>query len=190
MLNKNFFRKLKQDFKNYQIDRRKIISQSNDALHKSKQAIFALHRGEVSEADKILKEAEKIFLDLEKKFRRTEKLRGEGSYLAALEEYAEAKLFFNYLKTGRVGKIKEINIGHETYLGGICDFTGELVRKAVAEATKGNIGEVEKIKQTVELVMKELIEMNLTGYLRNKYDQAKNNLRKMEEMLYQIKLKQ
>jgi len=38
--------------------------------------------------------------------------------------------------------------------------------------------------------MAELIEFDLAGYLRTKYDQAKTNLKKIEYIAYELKLKQ
>ena len=76
-----------------------------------------------------------------------------------------------------------------SYLGGICDATGELVRRAVNEAAAGNFGEVEKIKGIINDVIAELVQFDLTGYLRTKYDQAKGNLRKIEQINYEIKIR-
>jgi len=37
--------------------------------------------------------------------------------------------------------------------------------------------------------MSELVEFDMTGYLRTKYDQAKGNLRKIEQINYEINLR-
>jgi hypothetical protein len=37
--------------------------------------------------------------------------------------------------------------------------------------------------------MEQLVEFDMTGYLRTKYDQAKGNLRKIEQIHYEINLK-
>ena len=95
----------------------------------------------------------------------------------------------NYLKNEKVDFIKDVDLGLETYIGAICDFTGELVRKAVAMATAGKFKKVEKYKKVVEDVMGELIKFDMTGKLRTKYDDAKRNLRKIEEICYDIAIK-
>lgn len=189
MLNKQFFTKLKKDFLEYVGYRRQIIKNSGDALHKSKQAIFSLHRENFKEAEGLLKEAEGIFSYLKNKIKKQEVLDSEGAYKAAVEEYVEAKLFYNFLKTGKINKIKEMDITFNSYLGGICDLTGEILRRAVNQASRGNYKEVEKARDIIEEIMAELIQMNLTSYLRVKYDQAKNNLKKIEQIIYEIKIR-
>jgi len=113
----------------------------------------------------------------------------EGAYLAAMEEYVEAKLFHQYLKNGKISAITGLKIDCDSYLGGLCDFTGELVRKAIYLATKHRYKEVEACAQAIEAVMGELIQFNLLGPLRPKFDQAKNNLRKIEEIMYDLEIK-
>ena len=72
---------------------------------------------------------------------------------------------------------------------GICDLTGELVRRAVNQVVQGNTGEAEKIKQAINEIMAELVEFDMTGYLRTKYDQAKRNLKKIEHIIYELKIR-
>ncbi len=189
MINKKFFKDLKGEYEVFNKERKIIIARSNDALQMSKQAIFAFHRDDLKEGSRLLKSVEKIFGDLLKMTGRAGRLKEEGAYKAALEEYVEAKLFGQYIKTGRIKPISEVTVDTDAYIGGICDLTGEMVRRAVLLATKNKKKEVATIKQDIEDIMYELIYMNLIGYLRTKYDQAKNNLRKMEGILYDIKIK-
>lgn len=190
MLNKKMFEQLKKDFEFYAEERRKLIGVSNEALMKSKQAIFSFHRDDMAEGNALLAGAEKIFSDLEDKFRQDEELRYEGAYRAALEEYVEAKFFGGFLEGKKVDYVKGVKIDADSYLGGLCDFTGELVRKAVMSATEKKFDKVEELVGGVRDVIGELIKMNLTGYLRTKYDQAKNNLRRAEEILYDVKMRE
>lgn len=189
MLDKKFFQSLQEKYKSFITGRRMIIRESNDLLHQSKKIIFSLHRGETKDAEKMLKEVESGFKNASRLFKEDDSLRFEGSYRAALEEYVEAKLFFNFLKNKKITSIKEVEIGFDGYIGGVSDLTGELTRRAVILATKGKIEEVEEIKKIVEDVIAELIEFDLTKYNRVKFDQAKHNLRKLEDILYQTSLR-
>lgn len=189
MLNQKFFKKLEDEYSLYATERGQLIGESNNALGMAKQAIFAMHRDDLAGAKKLLGEIEGIFKNLEKRFKKDEDLRGEGSYRAAIEEYVEAKLFFKFLIENKIDEIKEVKVDLDSFLGGLCDVTGEIVRKAVAAATKGKFDDVKKYKEAVETIMQELIKMNLTGYLRTKYDQARNNMRKIEEMMYDISIR-
>lgn len=188
MINKKFIQKLKKEHEAQNSERRQIISLSNIILHDSKRVIFSLHRNDIKKSEDMLKEIEKILQKLEKKFGYT-RIREEGAYRAGAEEYVEAKMFFYAMTGKKVDKIKEIKLSHESYLGGICDLTGELVRRAVNMAASGNIGEVEKIKKVINDIMAELVEFNMAGYLRTKYDQARGNLRKIEQINYEIKIR-
>jgi len=59
MLSKTYIEKIKKEYLDYAEKRRDIIKFSGDALHSSKRAIFAMHRGEGGEAE--IKLAETIF---------------------------------------------------------------------------------------------------------------------------------
>ncbi|MFH1233953.1 MAG: hypothetical protein V1649_04915 [Patescibacteria group bacterium] len=188
MINKKFIQQLKKEYDGHESERRQIISLANVALHDSKRVIFSLHRGDVSKAEISLLAIEKILTDLEKKFG-SDRLVEEGAYKAGLEEYVEAKMFY-LLSVGQIiDKIEKLKLSVDSYLGGICDLTGELVRVAINKSANGQHAEVAKIKKTISDIMAELVEFDMTGYLRTKYDQAKTNLRKIEQINYEINLR-
>ena len=188
MINKKFVHQLKKKYDEHESERRQIISLSNVVLHDSKRVIFSLHRGDAQVADLSLTEIEKILINLEKKFSYS-RLAQEGSYKAGVEEYVEAKMFNKLLKGEKVDIIKGITIDVEGYLGGICDLVGELVRQAIKMATVGKLTEVEKIRKIADDIMAELVEFDMRGYMRTKYDQAKGHLRKIEQINYEINLR-
>lgn len=188
MINKKFLKKLKEEYSNYNSERRQIISLANVILHDSKRIIFSLHRGEVEKCGEALIEVEKLIKKLDEKFAYN-RVNAEGSYRAGVEEYVEAKMFYNVLTGEKIDKIKGIKLNFESYLGGICDTTGELLRKAVNEAAQGNIFEVKKMKEIIGDILAELVEFDMTGYLRTKYDQARGNLRKIEQVNYEVSLR-
>jgi translin len=189
MVDKKLFAKLEKDYDSYDIGRRIIIKHSNDILKLSKQAIFALHRENVADAKKKIDEAGKELKYLETKIKVEKGLQHEGSYLAGVEEFVEAQLFYQFIKTGKVGEIKGYDIGTNSYLGGFSDLTGEIVRRAVYLATKRKYKEVAKCQQAIEEVVGQLIQLNLGGYLRTKFDQSKNSLRKIADIMYDLELK-
>lgn len=188
MLKHQFINSLKKNYLKKNKDRRQIISQATVVLNNSKKAIFALHRRDLKLAAEKLKESDKIIKSVLADFglaRASE----EGAWLAGLEEYAEAKLFFSFISTGHIGRIKEVKLPLESYLGGLCDLSGELVRLAINEVIEQNLDAVGKIKDTINEILNELIDFDLSGYLRTKYDQARNNLKKIEQINYEINLK-
>lgn len=190
MLNPKLFQQLLKDFMVYSSKRHQIIKDSSDALRLSKQAIFTLHRDEIEPAEKLISEIESILKNIKINFEKDPSLRYEGSFRAALEEYAEAKFFYNVLVGKKIDFLAEEEINYEGYLAGICDLTGELVRKAVNQATKGKFNDVKKYRDVTEEIIGELIKFNMNnGHLRSKYDDAKRNLRRLEEILYDVKIK-
>lgn len=188
MLNKKFIDSLKKDYLKKNNDRRQIISLSNIILNNSKKAIFAVHRKDLKLANEKLNDNEKMISQIIKNFG-GERATEEGAFMAGMEEYTEAKLFFNFVSTGKIDKIKEVNVPIESYIGGLCDFTGELVRRAVNEIIDKNLNEIKPIKAAINEVLNELIDFDITGYLRTKYDQARGNLKKIEQIDYEISLK-
>jgi len=188
MISKKFIEKLKKDYADSNSERRQIISLANVVLHDSKRVIFSLHRGDNKIAEESLTAIEEVLKKLEKKFGYS-RIMEEGSYKAGVEEYVEAKTLFMVINGQKIDAIKGLKIDVEGYLGGVCDLTGELVRRAVNQAASGNWEEVPKIKKIINDIMAELVQFDMTGYLRTKYDQARGNLRKIEQVDYEVKLK-
>ena len=187
-LQTNYLKKVGNDLLDFAIKRRDIIKQTGDALHFSKRAIFAMHRDDMKEAGIKLKEAEKIFKDLNKKYARDARVQEEGSYKAGLEEYVEAVLLHQFLNTGKIGEIKGLPISGESYVAGLCDVPGELYRYAIKSATSRNVEMVKRCNEMAQQITGELIEFNLTSYLRNKFDQAKSAVQKIEQVVYELSL--
>ena len=189
MLDKKLFEELLASYKNYTKLRDQIIIDSRDILRNSKQAIFALHRDNVAEAKEKLATAENIFTGLGKTYRRESALLDEGSYLAALEEYIEARLMYQFVTLGKIGEVKGIRVNPNVYIAGLCDLPGELYRYAIAAATKHDLKMVKTCAHLSDDIIGELIEFDLTSYLRTKFDQAKQAYQKLEYIVYEVLLK-
>ncbi|MBI2436632.1 MAG: hypothetical protein HYV41_02750 [Candidatus Magasanikbacteria bacterium] len=189
MLNTIYTGKLKKYLVEYALIRRDIIKLSDDALHFSKRAIFAMHRDDLTEAQMKLNDAEKNLKEVIKKYGKDERATDEGSYKAGLEEFVEATLLYQFLTTGKISEIKSLPISPESYVAGLCDVPGELYRYAIKSATIRNIEMVKKCAMTAEEITGELIEFNLTSYLRNKFDQAKSAVQKIEQIVYELSLR-
>ena len=184
-----FFQTLKKQHHDKESARREVMAKSNEALSKSKRAIFALHRDDLKASVQLMKEADALFLSCEKIFRTLPSMKEEGAYRAALEEYAEAQLFLLYVQQEEIGKISDRAMDSSIYLGGLSDCTGEIVRYAMRQVTQGNKEEAARARATVEMIIEFLLDLDLTGYLRTKFDQAKKNLRSLEEMMYELSLR-
>lgn len=189
MLDKKFFQIIRKDLLSYAEKRREVIKECGDAQHLAKRAIFALQRDNVSEAKESLSEAERILHALNKKHQKVEGLFDEGSYKAALEEYVEAVLLQQFLENKPWGEIQGIKIDSDTYIGGLADVPGELLRYAIKSATEKKFDMVKKCFIAAEEVIGEMVDMNLTGYNRQKFDQAKQALHKLQQVVYEVSLR-
>jgi len=190
MINQDFWTKTNDAQAEYDKSRRIIISQSNKALHAAKQAIFALHRNNTEESALKIEESKEILVNLEKDFDKDSGLLYEGAWKAAREEFVEASLFMMFVKGEEVGEIKGLKIRSEEYLGGLSDYTGELFRRAILLSSKRKFDDVKVIAEEISDVIDKLLAYNLTGLMRTKFDQAKKNLNKIEQVLYEISFKQ
>ncbi len=168
---------------------RKVSGLASEALSRSKRAIFALHRGTDAEAATLLKEADERFVACEEAAKKHKVTIDSGVYQAALEEYAEARLFAQYLANGKFGALEKRLMEPRVYLAALSDATGEAVRDAVRRASRGEVEIVAHALHVVEEAVEYLLSLDLTGDLRTKFDQAKKNLRSLEQMAYEVRLR-
>jgi len=181
------FKKLCQEIQDYDRARELLIKKSRDVLKLSKQVIYAVHRDELNSVAKIITEMEKEKKALEQIAQHDPEMKSEGSYKLALQEYAEALLYYQFMKTG---ELKELNVGVDSFLLGLSDLTGELVRKAVFLAGKGETIKVVEIKEEVDKIYGELLKFDFReNEIRRKVDAVKYNLLKLEDLVLQLKLK-
>ena len=118
----------------------------------------------------------------------------EDNFKKAKEEYLEAKILFVFLTKGIIYKatgkdLKEFN----TYVGGIADFCGELVRKARSESMVSEFSDV-NIKRYKEVAMKiyeDLIEYSFSNSSgnRGKIEQLKGHIDAFDRILHDFNSK-
>jgi len=171
---------------------RKILKNYADDIRQGAKRIIMIAQKEqkndafvlLQEVQKSIKEAEKIV--------RLKNLFDYGPYKAALEEYLEAWLTYQFLFPAK--KFPPIptftSVDREMYFGAISDFTGELVRIAILDATQGKTTRLLGMKQLVEdlIIACTQLEVVSGGYLRQKVEQLDKNLRKIEDIAYTVKV--
>ena len=188
MINKKYLAKVGQEIVDYSKKRREIIKVSGDILHASKKVIFALQRDDVKLAKAMLENIKNQFADLTKQYSKDKKLMQEGSYKAGLEEYVEASLFWQFLQGKDIGPIS-IAIDSDIYISGLCDVPGEIYRYAIKSATIRDFAMVKKCYAMAEDIIGSMLEMDLTGYNRTKFDQAKQDLQQLQKVVYETSLR-
>jgi predicted translin family RNA/ssDNA-binding protein len=189
MLDEKEFADIKKAFKAFDEKREAVIKESRDILKLSKQAIYSVHRGDISKAEEQLKAAEKIRAELDKQIDCDHALK-TGGFANALEEYVEAKVFLSFMQDGTIDTMSSLAVCAEAYLGGLADLTGELCRQAVLLATKNDAEKVSQIHAAIEEIYGQFVQFDFrNGELRRKYDSIKYNLQKVERVLYDLTMR-
>ncbi len=190
MLNKADVDAMRKEMLAYDSKRELLIKKSRDVLKLSKQIIYAVHRDELKQAEHLIAEIKKEKTALQKLAGNDEFLLTEGSYKVALQEYAEALLYFSVIHSKRLATKKDLAIPTFYYVLGLCDLSGELVRKAVYLAGKDRYAEVIEIKNLVDSIYGELLAFDFRdNEIRRKFDSVKYDLRKLEDLVLDLKLK-
>ncbi len=190
MIDENDFEEMKKEFDNYDDNRELVIKKSRDILKLSKQIIYAVHRDDLKEVEKLVKKIEEKKKKIEKLVSKNSKLEEIGAYRVAIGEYVEAILYHNYIKDRKILTHKDLKVTTEHYLLGIIDLTGELGRKAVQLAGKDEFKYVVEIKETVAEIYGMLLKFDFRdSNMRRKFDSVKYDLKKLEDMVLDLKLK-
>tara|TARA_Y100000310_G_C20691659_1_gene822662 strand:- start:857 stop:1387 length:531 start_codon:yes stop_codon:yes gene_type:complete len=175
MLNEKDFAKIRSVLDERENHREKMILLSRAVIKESKLIIYALQRGDEVSIEKISEMVKEID---------TESL---GLARVAVQEYVEAVCFYHFVKDGKLISADELGVDVEHYLLGVCDLTGELVRKAVKDAIEKKYDDVTKATKFVEEIYGEFLKFNLrNGELRKKSDAIKWNLQKLEQLSLDI----
>eukprot|EP00581_Thalassiosira_minuscula_P013146 CAMPEP_0183728770 /NCGR_PEP_ID=MMETSP0737-20130205/28862_1 /TAXON_ID=385413 /ORGANISM="Thalassiosira miniscula, Strain CCMP1093" /LENGTH=496 /DNA_ID=CAMNT_0025960793 /DNA_START=137 /DNA_END=1627 /DNA_ORIENTATION=+ len=183
--------------------RENLIKTCRDGQKAAKQTIFALHRGDIKRADKLLNDCEKCITDDLLPIVEEEPTLRNGSFASVLEEYVEGKLFRVWLygdgengetesnpekAVGKVLLASEISLKLSTddYLGGLCDLTGEIGRYAVS---RGTARDKEGIKLCLDSSRSIYMTLKMLGKLpRNvmkKISMVAKTVEKLERVYYE-----
>lgn len=186
MLNKNEFNKIRHEMHKLDLKREEVIQLSREIITISKQIIYAAQRNDLNEADKAIKLIKSKVNKLKKININTD----ININSVALQEYVEAVAFYEFVKNKKIPTKASLGVSAEDYLIGLCDLTGELVRKAIYDVIHKRFDEAERIKELVHGIYGEFLKLHLrNGELRKKSDSIKWNLKKLEEVMYDISMK-
>lgn len=186
MLNKSEFRKIRNEMHNLDVIREDIIQTSREVINLSKQIIYAAQRNEIKNASPLIKKIN----DKIKKLRKINIDIDANINAVAFQEYVEAIAFYEFVKSKKIPTRASLGVSAEDYLSGLCDLTGELVRKAVYDVIHKKFDEAARIKELVHDIYGEFLKLHLrNGELRKKSDSIKWNLKKLEEVMYDISIK-
>ena len=155
----------------------------------AKHSISLTRRDNIKDATVQLKECEQLIKKGIAKAGKDVDLATQGFYREAIEEYVEGKLYWAFVAKKEAVIPAYIKLTFWDMLGGWSDFTGELVRRAISLAHEADIQEIEQLKAVSEKVVEMFSQVSFSGKLRNKYDATERNLKRLEEILYELKLR-
>lgn len=190
MINKKEFEEMRKELESFDDSRERLIKISRDVLKNSKGAIYSLHREDKKNAEAQLNSAKNVVNELNKLIKTNIRLADVGPYKDALEEYTEASLYYGFIVKKKIPSKKELDVDVDVYLSGLCDLVGELVRKAVNSAIKGNNKLAIEIKDFAIEIYEELMLFDFRNSpLRKKFDSIKYGVEKLEDLALKLTLK-
>ncbi len=185
MLDVKEFSRIQKDLEAFDTARERQIRVARDVIKLSKLVIYSLHRNDVLEAKKHAIAMQKLVKLLSKSSY------DEGIGRVAFQEYVEAMAYLSFMVSNKIPSQKNLNVLTEDYLMGLCDFTGELVRRAVQDVIRGNRDDALKVRNLVEELYGMFLKFNLrNGELRKKADSIQWNLKKLDEIALGMKLQE
>ena len=178
------FSSVLKDFKKKSDSKENIFTVSRGIIKESKQAIYAVHQDDFSRAKKVL-------ASMKIKLTKIRKISSNESIVkVAFQEYVEAACFYEISKDNKLPSMTSLKVSSEEYLLGICDVSGELVRRAINKTFEGNYKELLNIKRILSGIYGELLKFEFgNGDLRRKFDKVKYDLIKIEEICLDLKLR-
>src|SRR3989338_3511839 len=183
MLNKDEFKSIRDEMHKVDQRREEIIRLSREIINVSKQVIYATQRNDLGAASSIIKEIKGKVSKLKKININSD----TNINSVAFQEYVEAIAFYEFVKNKKIPSRSSLGVSAEEYLSGLCDLTGELVRKAIYDVIHKKFDEAERIKELVHDIYGEFLKLHLrNNELRKKSDSIKWNLKKLEEVMYDI----
>ena len=190
MMDQKDITETRKEIESFDEFREKIIKDSRIVLKTSKLLIYAIHKNDMKEAEKLAEQIKNELKALTKHTTEHKELLYSPSYKDAVQEYVEALAFLHFVKEKKLITRKELDVDAESYLTGICDLTGELVRKAINSAIAKNFQLSLEIKNFVSELYGEMLKFSFrNGILRKKFDSIKYDLRKLEDLIYDLKTK-
>ena len=180
------FASLKKEIESVDSKRETLIAQTREILKAAKGAIYSLQRGDNKAAATTLAE-------LKPKITSLKPYSEDANYASVtkppIQEYVEAACFSEFIATGKILQRKVLGVSAENYIAGLCDLSGEIVRKAVNAAINDDAKTVIAAKEFIENLYYGLMQFDFrNGELRRKFDGIKYDLKKMEDLLLSLKL--
>lgn len=178
---------VKERFREQDRSRRELSAQSQLLQKTAKQAIFAIHREDPVGAIALLQAAKQIEGEAQRICERETSMNDEGVWRAAQEELLEAELLVSIMTNDSNLRLPVDDPAR--VIGAVSDVMGELARVLVRDVTRGQLDRAAMIQSTAQDLLSFLLAFDATGYVRQKVDQARQHLRKIEDVAYDLAIR-
>lgn len=191
MIDQQQFEKLRKEMVEEDEQREQLIAKSRAVVRASKLLIYALHRSDSTGAAAARKEMDTFVAELRKITKGSAALDASGSTRIAMQEFVEAACFQAFAEGKPLPSAEQLQVDAEQYLLGLCDLSGEVGRKAVHAAIAMDLPTVKRIRDFVEALYGEMLKFDFrNGELRRKFDGIKYDLKKLEDLVLDLSLKE
>jgi len=189
MLNPKEKESIRSDLDRLSRGRIEVMKQGREVVKASKELIYSLHRGDMQSAGVCLAKISQARKMLDA-LANTPRLRCYHPYLNAVQEHVEAAAYYSVVTKGNIPTRARLLADTETYLGGLSDLTGELARKGVDDMIHERYAHAAKMKDSVEEIYGLILTLDFDGgEARRKSDAVKWNLAKLEDLVYDAKIR-
>mgnify|MGYP001599522838 FL=1 len=180
------FRHINKEMQLFDKRRDEMLQKCHEAIRFSKRVIYAVHRDDKAVNDLAKELKEKI-----QKLRTRGELQFSATYKVAMQEYVEAICLYEFIYHNKFPTQGELYVSAPDYLSGLCDLTGELMRKANYLAINGDTKEVHRVKELIDKIYEQFLLLDIRdNELRKKFDNVKYNLQKVEDLVLHMQKRQ
>ncbi|HIQ50691.1 MAG TPA: hypothetical protein EYH54_01830 [Nautiliaceae bacterium] len=178
----------------FEKEREDFFDITGKVIRLTKKHQLALFRGEIKNAEKILEEIKKYREEYLKITKNNSFLERKDKFSIAEQEFVESYLLHYFVIEGKILDyeyfLEKYKVFYTDYLAGLLDFLGEIKRIFLDKLGKNKYEEAKKLKDLVENVYLDLLNLNLKlADLRNKVDSLRYLIKSMEETLVYYKIK-
>lgn len=190
MIDMKEFAALREELEDYRKVKDRILDLSREVITISKRVIYSQQRGEGKAAVELLKKMQEQYQELFAVLKKRPDMLGNSMVCVAGQELVEASAYVAIEQGKPVPRAAELGVDALTYLLGIADLSGELVRSAVLASIKGNLKRVSELRDILQGLYGELIRIdNREKDLRRKIDKVGYDLEKVENLMLDLSLK-
>lgn len=190
MIDSKEFAALRKEMEDYHEAKDRILDLAREVISLTKRVIYSQQRGEGKAAQELLKKMQGLYGELCAAARQRPDMLGNSMFCTAGQELVEASAYVAIEQAKPVPRAADLGVDALTYLLGVADLSGELVRSAVLSSIGGDAKRVSDLRGILQALYGELIRIdNREKGLRRKIDKVGYDLEKVENLMLDLSLK-